>query len=180
MEIILSTYPRSGSQLLNDYVRQCTNMIPIKTHDPVLSDSELKVISIARNPFDSIVSIVSMDDLYYGYDLKAYIQQKIDHYIYFYSNLDKVDLLFSYEDVVSNTSLVVDEIVGLTNAVRNDNVYASSLKNYEIVDGAKVSGYVISSRTLDRYNEIAEIVKDYDLSQCMEVYTKSLARTTSL
>jgi hypothetical protein len=175
MSIIISSFPRSGSNFLREYLTQCTDIVTrLKIHDPIDSNflHEGPIVSIARNPLDSIISIVAMENVFFEGDIDEYITQRIDDYIYFYSNIKNADVVVSYDELVSDTRSVANKLCSVFGGTLNDNQYETLLEDKPAP--RYTNSYVVTSSKLYNYKVVAQKIKDYDLSECNAIYTKVL------
>jgi hypothetical protein len=176
MKICISTFPRSGSSFLKEYLNMCTDIPAIKDHRVMTSrnmDPEVKRLFIVRNPLDSIASVVAMEKIDNEMDVDDLIERNIHRYEMFYSYADNYDIVISYEQLVSNTDKAIDDICRMVNGTKNDTEYVSQLKRGETSTRTRWGGssaYVVSSKTLEEYEGISKRLKNYDLSKCDESY----------
>lgn len=177
MDIIISTFPRSGSNFLREYLTQRTDIKTIiKTHSPI--DKNLvydePVVSIARNPLDSIASIVSMEKTLFDGDIEGYIKTRIEDYLYFYSNIQNASMILSYDDLIADPDIVVTQLCSKLNGTMNNEKYESLLQDKY---GPKyTNNYIVTSSSLSNYSLIHNKVASYDLSECNELYLKCLGQ----
>lgn len=183
MNIYISTFPRSGSSFLEDYLNTCTDIRATKNHKFVYDNelSDTKTLMIVRKPFDSIASVVAMEKIDNTDEMiEELITKSIIRYPVFYYLVDNYDIVISYEDLVDNIEDVVDRICKIVGGTRNGNPYISSLKDRESLTrgtGQHPSAYVVSSKGLEDYDEVVKTLSLYDLSDCDSAYAKAHAKT---
>lgn len=176
MNICISTFPRSGSSFLKEYLNICTDITAVKDHRMMTSesrDAEVKRLFIVRNAFDSIASVVAMEKIDNDMAVDELIERNINRYQTFYNNAHNYDIVVSYDELVSNTAEVIDSICKMVGGTKNDNEYVSRLKMGETSTRTRWAGssaYVVSSKGLEDYDSIVKRLKDYDLSKCNDAY----------
>jgi hypothetical protein len=105
MKHTLITFPRSGAHYFQNYLFQSTGYKIDKTHDPL---KDISIVTVARNPTDSISSMVAMlceynDEL----PIDVAVQRITENYEQFYIYLDNhADMVFDYEDLISSPEKV--------------------------------------------------------------------------
>jgi hypothetical protein len=120
--VIINSFPRTGQNLIKTIFTECFQIQSIveydgSTVDFSLINSDLHMVSILRNPLDSISKelhnhfiIEPINDLVL---VKKDADNLLSYYIRFYSYIlnNKPDiLLLDYENVVSNFESIVDKI----------------------------------------------------------------------
>ncbi len=181
--ITMLTYPRSGRHWLYWYINTNTDLKVNFIHydmkeanDPkeilyqkMLSDP---IITIVRNPVDCISSINTMEKnglAWYRPD------QYIEHYNFV---LDKASMFFRFEDLVNNTSKIVEHICKEFNG--DINFVTDSVKDYkDWYSKTQNSFKLISSKGDLDYNNYMDYVKQMDLSEHYRLYSLAKSRCIS-
>jgi hypothetical protein len=100
-EITFLTYPRSGKHWLNWNLDKTIKDLKINyahlwndvTEPSYLNILNKKIVTVVRNPYDCLASIVAMEFL--G-SLDRRVKDYIDHYEFF---IEKAEMFFKYEDI---------------------------------------------------------------------------------
>jgi hypothetical protein len=158
------TYPRSGTHYLQNLILTYSSQEIIFSHYQVNEDSF--IITIARDPFDSIQSLVAMRK-YYNPD--TYTQADyLDYYVDLYKYLDQnANLVIDYNDLVNfpeETAKMVCNLIG----------FEKTPSKYKMDGDNKEIGYLVSSKTVKEYNE--EYFKIEDMTKCYNEYHKLLSK----
>ena len=119
------TYPRSGSHYLRDLVIQKLDIRLDASH--IINDAKGLVITIARNPYDSIHSNITMA-LHYGN--KIDIQQIIFLYVDLYRMLyNRANVVIDYDTLVSSPEKIVEFLSDILGQPVNDHTYKNEMKD---------------------------------------------------
>lgn len=168
-EVQILTYPRSGANylkfLLFNYSAQ---YIKVFHNEKNLNG---KIITIARNPFDSIHSSITMAK---HYDLKEsfsniYVDEYINIYKFLYKN---ADVVINYEDLVKFPEKVAKKVCNILKFSKLSPLYPITLKDN------KDYYYLVSSKTSARYTEKNFNIED--ISDCYNPYKKLLSKAIDL
>jgi hypothetical protein len=171
-EYSIVTIPRTGSHYLQDRIEQHTGLYLKKSHD--LKDN--KMITIVRDPIDFLSSYITMDALYYEGSLDRFLAQP-DKYCFgdwFGQNdIDLVDnfyIIIKYESLIDSPFETVKKIADKMSVDIIETRYKSNLvdKPYR--------NYVVSSKNLEEYSRIRQIVEKQDLTRTYEIYNKFLTK----
>lgn len=174
-KLFLTTYPRCASNFLVDYLEQLFNVqftrynsgsktgVSIygnqdflKTHD--IDKSKSNQVSIIRDPFSSVSSMISMENIFFNNNLMEIAHSRLTQYIEYYAYLLKyVDMIYTYEDVISKTRQVAEDISKRINVDIVSYEYKSRLTR-DIIENNNVR----SSKHLDNYEESKRIVSLFD------------------
>ncbi len=165
------TYPRSGMHFFDDTLYEKENIHFTKSHflDDVFDKNNNKrrlIITIARDPIDSITSYLSLPDMYTG---PFTITERLTDYVFMYSFLlEHADYVVDFNDLVSYPDAVIEKILSLVNIDKSkyDEFYRKPITKYE--------KYVPSSKSLPKYNN--NILDDFDLNLCYYYYHKLLKK----
>jgi hypothetical protein len=157
MDYIILTFPRSGSNYLQQLIRQRLRdpndlHTPIeikKTHSISEADGK-KVISIARDPFHTMKSLIALaltfpDDhiVESGEPFKFPADEYMETYSYIIENSD---LIIDYNDLISRPDDVLDYLAQSLNLCVNKEKYIDQL--------ADTANHLVSSKTSKIYNTI--------------------------
>ena len=174
MKPILVTYPRSGQHYLVDLIKQQLGFDIEFEHDCVINGYDL-YISIARNPFDSIASWVTMEiecgpiENSKEYPMDVYINKAIQEYILFYTYANKkIDLFINYEDLINLPEKIINLISNKMQINKITNQYISNINDN------KPGRFLKTSTTTNLYNEVVKELKKIDLNICIDLYNKAL------
>ena len=192
-EIHLITYPRCGSVYLYQLLSYTLQRQLYKTHfyntikndfskdkeyyDNAETESFKKehyVITVLRNPVDSISSLTAMEHFYSedkGNDLDFNIKQNIEYYILFFKTIPKfADLLLNFEDIEKYKDKIIEHISNKTNNMIKNNNFEPDIADF------KEKKFLKSSKTYDQYERIKEKVSDSNLFECYEIYNNLIQK----
>lgn len=158
------TYPRSGTHHLQNLILAYSSQEIAFSHYPVTEDSF--IITIARDPFDSIQSLVAMKKYYNSetYRENDYREYYVGLYKYLHSN---AGLVIAYDDLINfpeETAKMVCELIGFK---KNPSDYKNSVNKKSIE-------YLVSSKTVKEYNE--KYFKIEEMADCYDEYHKLLSK----
>jgi hypothetical protein len=172
----LLTYPRSGSHYFDDMLYEkekihFTNSHYIEKIFDKNNNKIRKVVTISRDPIDSISSYLA---LYNGYGLHPdghdfVVEEKITEYILMYSFLcEHADYIVDFNDLITYPKPVIEKILNLLNIDKNK--YGAF--NTDIIP--KHEAFVPSSKSLPKYNKY--ILDNFDFELCYYYYYKLLEK----
>jgi len=158
------TYPRSGTHYLQNLILAYSSQEIKFSHYPVAEDSF--IITIARDPFDSIHSLVAMKKHYNPktYTEGDYKEYYVGLYKYLYKN---ADLVIDYNNLINfpeETAKMVCDLVG----------FKKNKSNYKTSANKKSIEYLVSSKTVKEYNE--QYFKIEEIDDCYDEYHKLLSK----
>lgn len=158
------TYPRSGTHYLQNLVLAYSSKEIKFSHYQVTEDSF--IITIARDPFDSIQSHIAMSRYYNPetYTKNDYIEYYADLYKYLYHNSD---LVIDYNDLINFPEETTKMICDLLGFKKNQSDYKTSVNKSSIE-------YLVSSKTVKEYNE--KYFKIEDVANCYDEYRNLLSK----
>lgn len=162
------TYPRSGANYLHNLILNHSSISLMYVHKTDIIDGT--VVTIARDPFESIHSHATMRKHYHpdeGYN-KSYNTQYIDMYKFLY---DRADIVIDYKDLVESPKEVLKKVCLLLG-------FEKLLNNIPPEKDNKDRSYLVSSKTSPKYKE-----KHFDIENimdCYEPYKKLLSRAIDL
>lgn len=107
-DIVLLTFPRCGSNLLTSNL----NLKFFKTHDIEASKKDAKLVTIIRNPYDSIVSLSVTATSRYGTFDPSSVLDNITKYLEIYNYLlCQNDVYFiSFDQLILNPKKVIKDL----------------------------------------------------------------------
>lgn len=172
-EYSIVTIPRSGSHYLQDRIEQHTGVYVKKSHE--LQNN--KMITIVRDPVDFLSSYVAMDALYYkqgSIDDFLSSPQKYCFSDWFTENdmdiVDSFDIIVKYESLINSPFETVKKIADKMSIEIIEHRYKSNVVN------KPYRNHVVSSKDINQYDIIRQVVKGQDLSRTYEIYNKFLAK----
>lgn len=209
---VIVTVPRVGSHYLQERIFVHTNKtLILKYHEPILQKwgyanpglleqgqrywsgldmDNLKVITVARNPKDLIISDIAMalnrhikikdEELRENY-LQSYkqgidserIQDRVDKYTEDYIKLESLSsIIINYNDLVSSP-------YEITCAIANRIGVEIITNEYKPVQLDK-NKFLVSSKNIPEYEVAQEAIEKVDLSKFDEAYKKIKSKCISL
>jgi hypothetical protein len=166
------TYPRSGANYLQTLIFNKTGEHIVYSHTIDLENSDNSVIiSIARDPFDSIHSHMTMKKHYYPEESfsNLYTNHYNDIYNFSYEN---AGIVIDYNDLVQKPQVVVDRVcqmLGLKETLVHE--------PWALADN-KENDYLVSSRTSKEYSNKHFNVED--VNACYDAYHNLLSKAIDL
>ena len=181
---ILLTFPRSGSNYFTNYFYQSSSKLILKFHEyqdieyflDINNDviENFNIVTIARNPADTIKSSVTMSanikKNLTKEDIKEMIDETKDKYKLFYeNNVSRINYVIDYETLLSNPKKVIEDFGYLFKIKTNKIKYTDNLIDNE------PSGYIVSSKNKKHYDYVENIVSISDLDECLKLYKSVLS-----
>ena len=166
MTYSIVTVPRTGSHYLQERLLQHTGVLIYKYHNPQPN----KIITIARDPRDTIASDLSMASFFRGNYDNDDVQKTIDAVYKLYQYVSQADITIDYDDLISfpyETTKALAEAMGIK--IKTDKYIT------RILDDPK-NKHMTSSKNLTHYQEILCLLEDYDISPIYDIYHKMLAK----
>jgi hypothetical protein len=143
-----------------------------KTHKMVL-ESQLPKISIARNPFEAISSMMAMTiEFFPERNILDIFKENRDDYIAFYKYLlRRFDgIIFSYDALLSVPNTVMFHIENEIGLNRKNNNFLTATATAD----RKENRHVISSKNLQSMEISKKFLEKEDLSECFWLYKQVL------
>jgi hypothetical protein len=158
------TYPRSGTHYLQHLILTYSSKQIKFSHYPPTENSF--IITIARDPFDSIQSHIAMKK---HYNSKLYLRNDyIDHYVDLYKYLYRnARVVIDYNDLINFPEEITKMVCELLNLEKVPS-------DYKMHGDQKSFEYLVSSKTVKEYNE--EYFKIEDMANCYEEYQNLLSK----
>lgn len=156
------TYPRSGTHYLQNLILGYSSQKITFSHFPVTENRF--IITIVRDPFDSIQSTVAMKKYY---NPETYAESDyLEYYVELYKYLDQnADLIIDYDDLINFPEETTKMICDLLDFKKNPS-------SYKMHGDKKEIEYLVSSKTVKEYDE--EYFQIEDMSNCYDQYNKLL------
>ena len=176
MSIILATYPRSGQHFLREQIKQRLDIKDFHHTHETLKKIDSKIITIARNPIDSISSWVAMEDYYYkNVDIQKVTKKaKIKYNIYYKYLLKNADIVIDYNFLNSNINEIINDLSIFLNIKQINNIFYNSIANE--VD----KKHLISSKENNNYNNIYKILSHISFTNEDLLYKELLNKSPNL
>ena len=134
------------------------------------------VISLVRNPLDSISSIVAMQmEFNSSLNLEELIKSHIEEYCNFYSfSLDNKYMFINFYDIIKNIEAIINYISSFSGyKILNNNPK-------DIVKDIPSQKFLKSSKNSSIYNNARSIIIKSNLDECERLYKLSLDRCVQL
>jgi len=179
INLTVSTYPRSGSNFLFHYLKNTTDFNIRKTHDKIFNNK--KIITIIRDPFDSIASMITMqykdlEDYNHNHQFAcdARIQQYESFYNYILQNIEFIINFNGIENKIDKVSnLICEKFNGnKINTIEEINKFEWFKKTATLEDGN-----IATSKTHEYYNLSKQSLEKYNLSKCYKLYNEALSKS---
>lgn len=166
----LITYPRSGQNLFRMLLRQQGYSIN-SSHNTADFLDKKNVISIVRNPVDSVASATAMVDFYKKENGYGIIPQMLKKYEETYAwLLENATYIISYEDLTNDPKNTIEHFLDYFSLKRSEVNY-----NLNLSMDDPSQGYLVSSKNVDSYKDALEYTKtDSLVEDAKEIYQKLL------
>jgi hypothetical protein len=161
-------YPRSGTHYLQNLIMRHSSQKITFSHYPVTEDRF--IITIARDPFESIQSLAAMKK---HYNPETYTETDyIDYYVGLYKYLDSnADIVIDYNEIINFPEEIAKMLCDLLGFEKN-------LSSHSVLEDKKDIEYLVSSKTVKEYSE--EYFKKEDMDNCYNEYYKLLSKAKRL
>jgi hypothetical protein len=173
----LVTFPRSGSHYFDKLVYEKEGIHIEKSHSVDLlfdknNNKIRKIITIVRDPKDSITSFISLEEqrgrrTLFFQNLR--IHQMMSEYVtinnFLYENADYV---IDFNDLLIHPDLVIKKIIELLEINKED------YKNFNTTKDEYPKTYILSSKNLSSYDK--NILDNFNMDLCYFYYNKMLER----
>jgi hypothetical protein len=179
--IVLATYPRSGSNFFRESFLFATGIHIDRTHD-ITKKNHKYTINISRDPKECIASWISMQRHFNqapannDYYIKFIC---IPNYIKFQSHIiERADFIINYLDLKSMANSIIKDISDKTNTpMVVDNVDFNKIETMLKKIEDRKDGYLKTALDFTEYNVIMNDLSKYDLTECYNLYYKSIDRS---
>lgn len=171
----LITYPRSGSHYFAKLVYEKTMFNIQRSHTVNISfdnnnNKTKTIVTIARDPKDSIVSLIALE-LGRGFNMTdTRINEIITNYILLYNFLfQEADYVVDFNDLVLYPDAVIEKILGLLEIDDTSYLKFPDNTNYDADEMAKKS-----SKNIPIYENIN--LNNFNIELCYLYYNKLLSK----
>ena len=170
--IVLATYPRSGQHVLRENIIQRFKINNFVWTHEIEKNLDNKLITIARNPIDSIVSWVAMTNHYNKNEnlLKAIKHAQLEYNLFYSYILDYVNVIINYNYLNTEMEKIIQYIGKSFNLTPNNDTVILNIKD------EKENKHLVSSKQNLKYDYIYKIVEDIDLSKEFILYKETLLK----
>jgi hypothetical protein len=168
------SFPRSGSHYLQQLLLSRFGVIATRHHSLVNADNAKYVISIVRNPVDSIASIIALQkhNSLTGNE-EEWLRQKYWNQDILFAMVEiteKADIIIDFNELVNHPDLVAEKISSITGLP----LFKSNAPI--VVRGEPNGGFMPTSKDVEGYDEIHNLVSSYSLSQAVDAYKAVLEK----
>ena len=169
----LLTYPRSGSHFFMDTLYEIEKINFTKSHflDQLFdkdNSKQKKIITIARDPIDSISSYLALNKERKIRDEFSIVQKTTD-YVLMYSFLcENADYVIDFNDLITDPDSVIKKILDLLNIDKN------KYHNFATYAIPKYKNFIPSSKELINYDK--NILNSFNTDLCYFYYNKLLEK----
>jgi len=173
----LTTFPRSGSHYFDELIYKEAGIHIEKSHAinslfDKNNNKERTLITIVRNPIDSVVSYIANEQSRINLPmdaLKIRINQILTEYIIMHNFLyEHADYIIDFNDLVTDPDSVTKKILSLLEINKEDyKVFDTSVHVY-------AKEYVPSSKILSSYKK--DILDSFNTDLCYFYYNKILEK----
>ena len=181
---VLCTYPRSGRSFFESLFYNKTGVFLDKTHlreedDHINLNSYRNIITIIRNPLDSISSLATMKTSFseekqgwYKNDLSLFTEnvlvKNIEEYETFYSNLLSLKSVPSV--VIDFNELIINPVYVVETAAKYVDIPLSNKFYAHTVEDCTSQRFLKTSKEQFFYSTVLELVKRQNLDKCNELF----------
>lgn len=180
LEYSIVTFPRVGSYYLQDRILQHTGVYVKKYHNI----KNNKMITIARDPADSLTSKLAMSVFYDKSDeiiqdirnnkITKDVEEYFDGAKNVYPSKDFYAII-DYRDLMEHpleTTMALADIMNLT-------ITTKDYKENSIKEKPEIS-HLVSSKKVDEYKEIKDYVEKLDLSLLYNFYNRAISHSMKI
>jgi hypothetical protein len=171
-EVRLETFPRSGSCFLEYLIRNNLKVQLTKSHSKPKKKRNEVIVTIARDPFETILSEVAMITHYRGHSaIASTIQYAKDAYLKSYEYFIKNSyLVILYEDIVLKPEKVVLMLESHLGAEKNSTKINIDFAQTDMMERK----HLTTSKTSSTYANTMELLRLEDLSEQYLAYKELL------
>jgi hypothetical protein len=170
MSYSIVTIPRTGSHYLQERLLQHTGVLIHKYH----KSQPTKIITIARDPKQTIASDLSMASFFRGKYSDEDVIATIEAVHELYKYVSQADIIIDYDDLINFPYETTKALADAIGATMKTDAYKT-----KILDDPK-NGHVISSKTLSGYQKILKLLDSYDISGLYDIYHKMVAKAIDI
>jgi hypothetical protein len=180
MKILLFTYPRTGQHFLKDAMSQKLLGIEIDNTHILTNKKYDKIITLARNPIESVASFASMN-LYF--DTNKDIDEKRIRSVCYMSLLKYIsgceeamgesDIIVSYDSLSKETDKTIDKIAKVLGLELSGAMYERSNIPNKIE-----RNHLVSSKDTEYYDECLTVTAKLEgLDRAIDIYNRMIERS---
>jgi hypothetical protein len=167
-QLKIVAYPRSGTHYLQNLILAYSSKKITFSHYAVPENSF--IMTIVRDPFDSIQSFMAMRKHYNPETYKE--TDYLEYYVGLYKYLDlNANIVIDYNDLISfpeETTKMICDLIG----------FEKNISDYNRLDDNKNMEYLVSSKKVKEYDE--EYFKIEEMSNCYNEYNKLLSKANTV
>jgi hypothetical protein len=180
--LLLHTFQRTGRNFTQTAVHQL-GRIWIDSSQSLNLDTYKDydhIITIIRNPIDTIASLATMSIKYHDVQSIAdNVNSAAEEWLKFHKQLDTfLNICIDFREIEKDVEPFVQKILsiaGIPQVIDYSNINMDELmKKYEIDQQA--DGFVITKKNHPQYLNVLEYTKSLDLSEHFEIYDKLIQR----
>jgi len=173
----LVTFPRSGSHYFAKLVYEKTMFNIQRSHSINISfdrnnKKTKKIVTIARDPKDSITSLIALEKSFVPHMPDSKINEMITNYIMFYSFLlQEADYIIDFKELISSPDKVIDKALDFLQ------IDSTSYLNFPDTTDYNAKGLARkSSKSIPMYENIN--LDSFDMGLSYLYYEKLLSKST--
>jgi len=180
--MIFISYPRTGVNFITEAIKMQTGVEVLYSHDEYIEDDN--IINIVRDPVESISSWIAM--AIYRED-PGVLNNKLENvvnviaknkYINMYRDLLKNPntIFVNYKDF-SNPEQLIQKLCKILNLEIINELDIDKIKEINSNKVQLLTGkYLITSKNVSEYENIYNMVKEFDFSEIYNLYYEALSR----
>ena len=163
----LLTFPRTGSHYFDKLVYEKAGISIDKSHSinrvfDKDSNKQKTIITIVRDPIDTISSYLTLQEQGYGDTNLERIEETITNYVFMYSFLyDYADCIIDFKDLVSRPDDVVERVFSLLE-IKEDRLERQKIDLQEIVwrtENAYAQALAEKDKLIKKVNKLKKKIK---------------------
>ncbi len=182
--VIIFTPPRTGRNFLQMGFNHCTQFwIETNNSDSNLDLSNFEyVLSIARDPKESVASLSTMIKEKEGVSLLQDIQSAMNKYNDFMRAIQNNNLIiYKYDDLVNKTDKLFSDIAQRLNVKINKKYdYFEMLDIMLDFEKNNIHGYKKTFTNEPRYQDVLKIINSLDFTESYALYNDAISRSVEL
>jgi hypothetical protein len=170
MQYSIVTIPRTGSHYLQERLLQHTGVLIHKYHE----EQPTKIITIARDPKDTLASDLSMSSFFHGNYNDRTIHATIRTVYKLYKYISKADIIIDYDDLVNFPYETTKALADALGVDMKTDIYKT-----KILDDPK-NGHMISSKNFGEYQDIRTRLDSYEIPGLYDIYHKMVEKAIDI
>jgi len=179
--VVLHTFQRTGRNFVLNAIKDIADIWIDSSQSSNLKDfgNYDKVVTIIRNPVESIVSLALMASRTHpDQDFASNVSASSSAWINFHqeANMDN-SVFLNFKELESDPESFIKKILDISNINQVKDYSGERLNEImkEYQDSHK-SGFIISEKDSPKYKEVNEYVLSLDLSQHFDIYNNLIGR----